>query len=439
MESQLYNSRDRRKGGRGQRGQRGQRREQGRGGYGRGRGRGGEGGRCRGGGGQSGRHDGSHGRDGRGGGGGGSRGSGRGYSGRGGQVGARGSRGRGDRAASDGAWRPPGMVPARRDNQDGQQSQRQNGRLSQPVAPNTTASFCGLEQQIYSAPVGTCTTMCPEQERQERQRNEQLHPFETEASSTVSRQDRHGDQISIPSSTSALAVKEYKRPSAGHEMASPADLRTPQALLATMHYLCDHILASKSMRVPTYMFLWNRIRAVRQDITVQQLQCATTYDVLAMAVRFHSLAAYKLCHDKAFDANLNNMQLKECLEVGVQRSVFWCCMACNHCLQTFPATTCSHLQPPAATCNHRQPQATTGNHRQPLATTTRLLGLHTNPTDQASVSKCQCTRCNLMGRRHTCSGVRACCHFFFDTAPCAGLAAFACVVFHSRCLELQIP
>lgn len=70
------------------------------------------------------------------------------------------------------------------------------------------------------AVVGTCTTMCPKKESGLRCRMKRLTPFETV-----------GGKPALN-----LCVKEYARCAAGSRR-SPEEVRTPETLLKTTHYL----------------------------------------------------------------------------------------------------------------------------------------------------------------------------------------------------------
>lgn len=105
---------------------------------------------------------------------------------------------------------------------------------------------------------GTCTDMCPEFERHERE-------FQGE-----------GDELEVfPGTTKldpAISVKIYRRPAAGRELPLPEDVRPSHILRKTLDYLFNQLLPSSpsSQRLTQVQgFIWNRTRAVRQDFIVQ--------------------------------------------------------------------------------------------------------------------------------------------------------------------------
>ncbi|KAA8589975.1 hypothetical protein FQN60_013340 [Etheostoma spectabile] len=86
-----------------------------------------------------------------------------------------------------------------------------------------------------AVPMGTCQTMCPARELQDREVQNRLHRFEMLAGTERDRRPR-GDPL--------RAVKEYSRPAAGKDSTNPTDLRPPAVLLKTVCYLIDDIAAS---------------------------------------------------------------------------------------------------------------------------------------------------------------------------------------------------
>lgn len=86
-----------------------------------------------------------------------------------------------------------------------------------------------------AVPRGTCQTMCPARELQDREVQNRLHRFEMLAGTERVRRPR-GDPL--------RAVKEYTRPAAGKDSTNPTDLRPPAVLLKTVCYLIDDIAAS---------------------------------------------------------------------------------------------------------------------------------------------------------------------------------------------------
>lgn len=88
-------------------------------------------------------------------------------------------------------------------------------------------------------PQGTCMTMCPRRELQDREAQCRLHRFEILAGTENERK---------PKADPARVVKEYSRPAAGKDATRPSDLRPPAVLLKTVCYLIDEIAASPTLQ-----------------------------------------------------------------------------------------------------------------------------------------------------------------------------------------------
>ena len=87
------------------------------------------------------------------------------------------------------------------------------------------------------SPRGTCQSMCPNRELQERESQNRLHRFETLAGT----EKRAGERCRRPRADPKRTVKEYSRPAAGKDSTRPSDLRPPAVLLRTVCYLIDDI------------------------------------------------------------------------------------------------------------------------------------------------------------------------------------------------------
>ena len=142
-----------------------------------------------------------------------------------------------------------------------------------------------------------CRTMCPERERIIRTVHKLIHPLEFE-----------GQRM----------VKQFSRSAAGQVQNHPLDVRCPELCRKTAKYLAKHIIPPKIDK-KKYDFVFDRLRAVRQDLVIMQSKFDVTgalMDVLEISVRFHLLANFRLCHltDSTFDARLNFSHLLECLK-----------------------------------------------------------------------------------------------------------------------------
>ncbi|CAL9696296.1 unnamed protein product [Knipowitschia caucasica] len=156
-------------------------------------------------------------------------------------------------------------------------------------------------------PKGMCQTMCPAFEMQQRQSQHCLHQYEILAGTERDRQPRADPR---------RTVKEYSRPAAGKDSTNPRELRPPDVLLKTVHYLIDQIATSPKLEwTEVYGFVFDRLRAVKQDMIIQRLSGSDCVTVLEQAVRFHVLATYRLCREplRLFDPKINDMHLQEFL------------------------------------------------------------------------------------------------------------------------------
>ncbi|KAF6726359.1 SAC3 domain-containing protein 1 [Oryzias melastigma] len=193
----------------------------------------------------------------------------------------------------------------REDNRD--QWQRQRQRPAPAVA--TEDEKQKFAQKITEAvPKGTCQTMCPSQELQDREAQNRLHHFEMVPGTEKDRR---------PKGDPRRAVKEYARPAAGKDATNPTDLRPPAVLLKTVHYLIDEIAASPNLHPWTevYNFVFDRLRSVKQDMIIQRVSGSDCVALLEPVVRFLIYASYRLCGEpvRLFDPRINDTHLQEFL------------------------------------------------------------------------------------------------------------------------------
>lgn len=111
-----------------------------------------------------------------------------------------------------------------------------------------------------------------------------LHFYERQAS----RPDQH-----IP--IEAKVVKEFSRSAAGVQTPNSRSLRTKKALRRTVTYLLTDIV--RDDRKPfhfAYDFIFDRLRAIRQEIVMQDFDEITTIELIEPIIMFlaHSLYRY---------------------------------------------------------------------------------------------------------------------------------------------------
>ncbi|XP_010242537.1 PREDICTED: SAC3 family protein B isoform X2 [Nelumbo nucifera] len=167
--------------------------------------------------------------------------------------------------------------------------------------PNgSTSDFEGLESSHVI--IGLCPDMCPESEREERERKGDLDKYE--------RLDGDRNQTS-----KFLAVKKYNR-TAERE----ADLIRPMPVLQkTVDYLLALLDQHYDDRfLGMYNFLWDRMRAIRMDLRMQHIFNRGAITMLEQMIRLHIIAMHELCEytkgegfSEGFDAHLNIEQMNK--------------------------------------------------------------------------------------------------------------------------------
>ncbi|KAJ6611001.1 hypothetical protein B0H10DRAFT_2058094 [Mycena sp. CBHHK59/15] len=145
--------------------------------------------------------------------------------------------------------------------------------------------------------VGTCMDMCPRFERYRRERENNL--FEWETSPGTKRVDHK------------RAVKMYER--AAGDKTLPSDLRPPLVLKRTLDYLF-HDLLPRGGFSPTFNFIRDRSRSVRNDFTMQHNTGELAIECHERCARFHILALYLERDREGFSIALEEQQLMNTLQ-----------------------------------------------------------------------------------------------------------------------------
>ena len=89
-------------------------------------------------------------------------------------------------------------------------------------------------------------------------------------------------------------VKEFARSAAGVQTPRPKSLRTKACLKRTVTYLLTEIIRDE--RKPyhvAYDFIFDRLRAVRQEIVMQDLDAVTTIELIEPMIMFLSYSLYR--------------------------------------------------------------------------------------------------------------------------------------------------
>ena len=118
--------------------------------------------------------------------------------------------------------------------------------------------------------VGRCTAFCPAIELKLRVRERLLSKYEVGGGGL-------------------RPVKEYSRPAAGQASPSSDTVRTPDTLMDCVKYLVREVLVPRIMvkeeQLDLYDFVFDRLRAVRQDLVVQRVMDNTSMVILSICVR----------------------------------------------------------------------------------------------------------------------------------------------------------
>ncbi|XP_045542927.1 germinal-center associated nuclear protein isoform X2 [Papilio machaon] len=152
---------------------------------------------------------------------------------------------------------------------------------------------------------GSCYEMCPQAEKKLREKEKLVHVLE------------------VVGSTRQL-VKSYSRSAADSNIAIPGHLRPFPVLKETIHYLLLRVTKRTDVTVACiYDFVNDRLRAIRQDMTVQRLAPEECMQLLEPMIRFYVYFGYRLCTSplSEFDPVLNRKYLLECMK--------WFLSCCN--------------------------------------------------------------------------------------------------------------
>ncbi|KND03783.1 uncharacterized protein SPPG_01240 [Spizellomyces punctatus DAOM BR117] len=128
--------------------------------------------------------------------------------------------------------------------------------------------------------VGECEDMCPEYERHEREYQKGLMEFEK-----IPGTDRVDH---------AKAVKRYRRSAADDEKPLPCDVRPPSVLERTLNYLVHELIPEYDLQ-RTYGFIRDRTRAIRKDLTLQNLRGPEAVGLFERIARYHLMCSQRLC------------------------------------------------------------------------------------------------------------------------------------------------
>lgn len=154
---------------------------------------------------------------------------------------------------------------------------------------------------------GICPDMCPEKERLMREAKHQIGIYEA-------------DETAKNTIVHALAIKQYSRSSADQEAPLAHELRPEPVLRMTLNYLLHRIVNlcdSADVNLSDWFhFLWDRTRAIRKEITQQELCSPLAVSLIEQCARFHIHCSARLVAEEpqVFDQKINTENLTKCLQ-----------------------------------------------------------------------------------------------------------------------------
>ncbi|KAL5275751.1 SAC3D1 family protein [Megaselia abdita] len=149
---------------------------------------------------------------------------------------------------------------------------------------------------------GTCELMCSKNEEELRVRERLLNFYEFK-----------DGRKNVP----GILVSEFARSAAGMQRPKKFELRTEFALQKTVNYLLQTVITDKRRPFShVYDFIFDRLRAVRQEMVIQCFEEDATVKILEPIIMFLSFSRYHLCEEAVdnFDPKICDQHLQECLK-----------------------------------------------------------------------------------------------------------------------------
>ncbi|KAJ7558244.1 hypothetical protein O6H91_04G030300 [Diphasiastrum complanatum] len=156
-----------------------------------------------------------------------------------------------------------------------------------------------FEEASLPSIIGTCQDMCPAAEREMRQRLRDLAVFER----------LNGNQ---GKTSRELAVKKFCRNFSIKDL-QQQDVRPFSVLSQTMNNLLRFLDDCDYSYVAVYDFLFDRTRAIRQELGMQRIIHKHAVTIYENLVRFHILSEHILHGESSFNSHLNLEQLSKAL------------------------------------------------------------------------------------------------------------------------------
>jgi len=192
---------------------------------------------------------------------------------------------------------------------------------------DTTATSSPSQHELK----GTCQLMCPSVDTSLMVRVHRLEQWTLDelkrcACSHWQQEQRHA-RAHAPSNASPilLRVSAYRRSAAATSIPS-SHLRTPTALLHSLHHLLHCVLGRSDIGVPFVdrcSYITDRLRAIKQELIIQRLSSTRpfmTCSILQPMVRYYILVDWILMGEEQakFDRTLNEERRKDCIQALLQ-------------------------------------------------------------------------------------------------------------------------
>ena len=143
----------------------------------------------------------------------------------------------------------------------------------------------GFRPDPYSEgyiPVGMCSRLCTTEEMLERERQRRLSRYEIEPGSKP------------PRASKQLTMKEFTRSVMGREFTQAHNLRPWSVLRHGLHHLLLNICTHQDDWMFICDFVFDRLKAIRQDMIIQRIEGLRCVEVLEGSIRFLVYSMFRL-------------------------------------------------------------------------------------------------------------------------------------------------
>ncbi|KAF7138610.1 hypothetical protein RHSIM_Rhsim07G0071700 [Rhododendron simsii] len=154
-----------------------------------------------------------------------------------------------------------------------------------------------------SSLVGTCPSMCPVEERLQRERVRDLSVFER----------LNG---SYGKTSSSLAVKKFCRTISTRTIQA-SDVRPLPVLEETLSYLLNLLDSDEHPFEVVHDFIFDRTRSIRQDLSMQNIINTRVIQMFEKMVKFHVISHHKLrrCSGSLNISSMHHLNMEQLMKV----------------------------------------------------------------------------------------------------------------------------